>query len=305
MTPLLVLLGAFVGLGVVVILREFVPQQARLTDALQRLDTTPVPSARRARSDAGLDDGPQVKLGHWLERRLPARLRGQMLGPDLALLQRSTAHFLGEKALTALVGLMTPIVLTLTLSLMNTALGSSLSLPFVVPAAGSLLLAAVGFTLPDAQLKQRASVARTEFSRAVGAYIELVALKRRATDGATQALERAADVSDSWVFRRIREELRLSRISGVPAWDNLKDFSQEIGVNELADLADIMRLAGKQNAAVADTLSARSRSLRNALLNREKTLANADSERAVLPVAALGLIFVTLLAVPAALQIIG
>ncbi|WP_432563681.1 type II secretion system F family protein [Kineococcus sp. SYSU DK003] len=304
MTPLVVLLGALAGLGLILLLREFIPQQARLSDALQRLDTTPALTGR-PRPNPGADDGPQVKLGHWLERRLPARLRGQMLGPDLALLQRSSAHFLGEKALTALVGLMCPIVLTLTLSLMNTALGSTLSLPFVVPAAAALALAAIGFMLPDAQLKQRAAVARAEFSRAVGAYIELVALERRASSGTTQALERAAELSDSWVFRRIREELRLARISGVPAWDNLKDFSSEIAVSELADLADIMRLAGTQNAAIADNLHARSRSLRNALLNREKALANADSERAVLPVAALGLIFVTLLAVPAALQIIG
>ncbi|WP_432570901.1 type II secretion system F family protein [Kineococcus sp. SYSU DK005] len=303
MIPLVVLLGALVGVGLLVLAREFIPQQARLSDALQRLDTSPTLSYRY-RPEA-VESGAQAKVGHWLEKRMPPGLRGQVLGPDLALLGRSSANFLGEKALTALVGFMLPIVGTMTMTIAGSLMGAPLSLPFMLPAGAAVGLAVIGFLLPDAQLKQRAAIARLEFSRAVGAYIELVALERKASSGPVQALERAAEVSDSWVFRRIREELRLAKISGVPAWDNLQVFATEIGVSELSDLADIMRLAGTQNAAVAENLHARSRSLRGALLSHEKAQAAADSTRTTFPIATLGLIFLALLIIPAGLTIYG
>ena len=95
-----------------------------------------------------------------------------------------------------------------------------------------------------------------------------------------------------------------ARLAGVPPWNGLHDLATELGLPELSDLADIMRLSGEQGAAVAETLRARSRGLRVALLNTEQTRANEDSERMVIPVALLGLIFLVILGAPAIVRIL-
>ena len=59
-------------------------------------------------------------------------------------------------------------------------------------------------------------------------------------------MEVAADVGDSWVFRRLGEELARSRWSGLPPWEALQALSTELGLPELAILADIMRLSEQE-----------------------------------------------------------
>jgi len=75
-------------------------------------------------------------------------------------------------------------------------------------------------------------------------------------------------------------------------------------VPELQDVADIMRLSGEEGVAVYENLRARSRGMRTALLAREQARANAGSERMVIPVALLGLIFLSLLAYPAIVRVL-
>ena len=111
------------------------------------------------------------------------------------------------------------------------------------------------------------AAAREEFARATSAYIDLTALERAAGAGATQALEQAATVGDSWVFVRLREQLIRARLSGTPPLEGLHELSTELALPELSDLADIMRLSGEEGAAVYKTLRARSASMRAAMMN--------------------------------------
>ena len=55
--------------------------------------------------------------------------------------------------------------------------------------------------------KDDAKAARKEFGRALASYIDLVALERNSGSGPRQAMEIAANIGDSWVFRRLAEEL--------------------------------------------------------------------------------------------------
>jgi Flp pilus assembly protein TadB len=169
----------------------------------------------------------------------------------------------------------------------------------VLPVVLSLALGALFFALPSLTVRERAAKAREDFARAVGAYIELVALERLAGAGTSQALEHAAQVGQSWVFERIREELLRSRLSGTTPWNSLAELAEELGVPELGDLSDIMRLAGEEGAQVYEALRARGRSLRTGMLTREQARANAASERMVLPVAMLALCFALMIATPA------
>lgn len=147
--------------------------------------------------------------------------------------------------------------------------------------------------------------ARLEFTRALGAYIDLVALERNNGSGVRQAMEAAAGISDSWVFTRLAKELTRSRWSGLPPWDALHALADELGLPELDDFADIMRLSGEEGASVYTNLRARSAAMRAAMLNDEIAEANAVGERMSIPGSLLGVIFMALLVVPSLLRMFG
>jgi pilus assembly protein TadC len=301
---LALLAGGTAGLGVTLVVRELLPAQPQLAAALDRL--APPPLARTTNAAAvqlGDDDpagtsGLETRVGLAVQRHLDGLPLLRVPTRELMLLRLPVHRWLGQKVLMGLLGLLFPALFTL----VATAMGYPL--PVAPPALGGLALGALLFLVPDVEVARRAAAAREEFARATGAYLDLTALERAAGAGATQSLEQAAGVGDSWVFVRLREELTRARLSGTPPWDGLHALAAELAVPELSDLADIMRLSGEQGAAVADTLRARSRGLRAALLTKEQTRANTDSERMVIPVALLGLIFLVILGAPAIVRIL-
>ena len=158
--------------------------------------------------------------------------------------------------------------------------------------AASLALAGALWFLPNLNVRDDAKRGRLEFHRALGAYVDLVALERNSGSGPRQAMEAAAGIGHSWVFHRVGEELARSRWSGQAPWDALTTLADEVGVPELADLADIMRLSGEEGAQVYATLRARSTALRTALLTNAQGKANELSERMVVPGSLLGVVFI-------------
>jgi Flp pilus assembly protein TadB len=296
------LAGATAGLGVTVIVRELLPAQPQLAAALDRLTpgrvTASQPTAQEPAGESASTSGLEARVGRIAQRHLAEAPLLRIPTVELALLRLPVARYLGQKVLLGLIGLLFPTLFTLL------ALVAGSSLPVAVPTVGGLVLGALLFLLPDLEVRRKAAAAREEFARATSAYIDLTALERAAGAGATQALEQAATVGDSWVFVRLREQLIRARLSGTPPWDGLHALATELALPELSDLADIMRLSGEEGAAVADTLRARSRGLRTALLTKEQTRANEDSERMVIPVALLGLIFLAILGAPAIVRIL-
>ena len=99
-----------------------------------------------------------------------------------------------------------------------------------------------------------------------------------------------------------REELTRSRWSGLPPWDALHALADELGLPELDDFADIMRLSGEEGAPVYTNLRARSAAMRTAMLNDEIAEANAVGERMTIPGSLLGVIFMALLVAPSLLR---
>ena len=161
------------------------------------------------------------------------------------------------------------------------------------------------FFVPNYNVIDDAKKARLEFARALGAYIDLVALERNNGSGVRQAMEAAALVGDSWVFTRLSEELTRSRWSGQPPWDALHTLADELGLPELDDFADIMRLSGEEGASVYSHLRARSAAMRTAMLNDEVAEANAVGERMTIPGSLLGVVFMALLVAPSLLRMFG
>jgi len=285
--------GGLFCLGVVLLVSHLLPAEPELADALQRLEPGRRPAVTVSAAGPG---GSRDSVGVWAIRALPAAVWWRTPVRELALLRIPIARFYGEKVLFAVVGLAVPPLLTVFFNQLG------LGVPFTIPAVGSVGLAVVMFFLPDYNAVDDARKARLEFKRALGAYIDMVALERNSGAGVRQAMEAPAEIADSWVFVRLREELSRSRWSGVPPWDALHELATEFGLPELDDFADIMRLSGEEGTRVYSTLRARSAAMRTTMLNAEVAEANATGERMSIPGSLLGVIFLALLVTPSLLR---
>lgn len=285
--------GIIAGLGLTLVLAQVLPRQPKLSDAIARLGTTTTAATTSDSSDL------ETRVGSWVHSRLPDLPFFSVPTKDLALVGMPVNTFLFQKARLALLGLLAPAVLGFMMQLAG-------FMPFYLPALAGIPIAIVFWFGPDRDLKIKAAAAREEFSRAVAVYLELVAAERKRGAPASHALESAAAIGKSWVFVRIRQELTRARLAGVPAWDGLNAFSEEISVPELADVAKIIRLSGESGAAVYETLRARGRGLRVQLLNKEQTHANEVSEKMTsLPLAMLAIVFCGIVLTPLLLNLIA
>jgi len=292
----MLLAGALVGLGVALLASRLVPVQPDAADVIARLGRRR-PPAQRLDADCDSDDL-EHRLGLWAYRWLPSLVWARTPVTQLALLRKPLARFYGEKVVFALVPLVGVPILTAIISLAT-------PVPWAMPVAGSVGLAVGLWFVPNLFVVADAKTARSDFTRELAAYIDLVAMERSNGSGPRQAMEVAAQMGDSWVFGRIGEELARSRWSGVPPWDALQALSEQLGLPELAELADIMRLSGEEGAQVYITLRARSSALRNALLNAELENANAANERMSMPASMLGVVFLVILIGPALIRLIA
>lgn len=294
------LAGGLIGLGLSLLVWRFRPAQVDLATALDRL--SPDRSLGRApaerEEEAQSDQDSRDRLGLWAMRALPLDSLGAPPYRELALMRIPVHRFYGEKVLFAILGAFLPVLLYILAQFVGFAV------PWFFAVVGAFVGAGLMFFLPDYNIKDDAKVARKEFGRALASYIDLVALERNSGSGPRQAMEIAANIGDSWVFRRLAEELSRSRWSGLPPWDALRRLSDELGLPELADLADIMRLSGEEGAQVYQTLRSRSQSMRTAELNAALADANATGERMSIPMSVLGLIFMAILVTPSILRIL-
>jgi hypothetical protein len=282
----LVLAGVALGGGLAVVLAELRPAPPDLGTALERLHRP-----------AGVPDQPLATS----EPSLFDRVGGRLLGlswvtvprQELELIGRTPARFMIYKLVFALLGLLLPPYAQLLFTL------GGAPLPVVVPAVGSLAVAAGCWFLPDLIVRGEVAEARTYYLHAIAAYLELVALERAADCGPAEALLRAAQVGRGPVFVRLADALDRAALARRPPWEGLSDLASALGLTPLQDLADTMRMSGTDGAAVYQTLRARAENLRAELLSSELAKANVDSERMVVPGAALVTVMTVLIAFPA------
>lgn len=290
--------GALVGLGLSLIAWRLLPVDPDPVDVVRRYSPEGVRARAAAAGQTLQSTTTPDRLGIWAIKRFPVSWWGKTPVKELALLRIPLHRFYGKKVLYGLTGLLISPVLSYFLSVLGW------SIPILMPVVGSILMAIGLFLTPDFDIRASARHARAEFGRALGAYTDLVALERLGGSGSRQAMELAAEVGDSWVFRRIGEELARSRWSGQAPWDALNALSEELGLPELDDLADIMRLS-KEGSQVYSNLRARSSALRSAMLSMELAKANATGERMSMPMSLLGVVFMAILVAPQLLRVMG
>ncbi len=290
--------GLLAGFGAALLLWRLVPVRPDPVDVVRRLSPEGVRERAATLAAATTTTNATERIGVWGLRALPAAWWVRTPTRELALLRIPLHRHYGNKLLYAVTGLLIIPIGTYVLSFVG------LSFPVLVPMAGSLALAVFLFFLPDKTVRDDARKARREFNLALGAYSDLVALERLGGSASRQAMELAAQVGRNWVFRRVGEELARSRWSGVAPWDALHGLADELGLPDLDDLADVMRLT-KEGSQVFTQLRARSEGLRAAMLSAETTRANAAGQRMGMPMGLLSVVFLVILVVPALLQLTG
>ena len=279
--------------GVACLVWYLAPAEPDLADVVGRLSPTAA-----VRGDGRADDALTLtdRVGLWMVGRAPS---GWLKVPvqDLALLGRPIYAFYAEKLLVVVVSAIAIPVTTSALLLVG--------VPVYVPVVLTAVAACLAWFWPNQTLRENAAQARAEFTAALGAYVDLVALERKAGgSGIRQALENAAQVGDSWPFRRISDALTRSRFAGVGAWDALSELATELNLPELDEFADLMRLAGEESAQIYDSLRARSGELRAAKMTAELAKANAADERMAFPIVAMTVIFTAIIMAPALFRLL-
>ncbi|MFF0698475.1 type II secretion system F family protein [Streptomyces tendae] len=288
----IVLSGGTVGAGAALLVRELLRPQPALAPALQRTDPGSLPMAAEQVLDR------DEVWGRWLLARLEHLPGVRVPATNLSLLGQRPGQFMLKKTALAALGLLCPVLVTIPW------LVAGIALPFYVPAVAGLAVAGLLFITPDLAVRDQAKRARQEFAHALVAYLDLVALKRAADAGPTEALEKAAAVGRGWPFLYLQGALRRARLEKIPPYQALSELASEYDLPALDDVADIMRGSATDGAAVYKALRARTAALSAELLTDQAAEANAASEKMTAPGALLAVLVMLLMAFPAAIRML-
>ena len=273
--------GAGIGLGVVVGFRAMFPRPVPLETAL-----TDIARPRRAPTEpdtASATSGVTVRVGQTVIRILESTGLVDLGGLErrLRTLGKPIQTHAFEKLLGGIAGFLLPIMFSLIL----TAAGISMS-P-VVTAVLAIGLSVAGFMYPDLGLSEQIQRRRRDFRYSLSAYLDLVTIILAGGGGLETALQTSADLGDGWAFAEIRTALRRARLTGQTPWDVFDDLGEELGVDELRELAAAAHLAGNQGARIRASLTAKADSMRASQTAAIEAQAEAATEKMLLPVVTL------------------
>ncbi|TSB28901.1 type II secretion system F family protein [Streptomyces benahoarensis] len=299
----MVLSGAVFGLGVYLLVRALLPSRRGAVATVARVDAlrarVAVPGPARAAAPV---TGRLAPLRARVGSRVAACYRRQgwevrSLRADLAVLDRGWEPFLATKVLLAACGLFFgPLVFAV---LWAAGFGSGPAVPLWL----ALLFAAVFFVLPDLEVRRDAVVRRRNLRRVIGAYLDLVAMNLAGGRGLPEALTAAAEVGDGWALRRVRDCLADARITGTSQWDALGRLGEELGVDELRDLAASLGLVADDGAKVRESLASRAETMRQRELAEIEGGAGEKSQSMLVAQLLLCAAFLVFLVFPAAIRV--
>jgi Flp pilus assembly protein TadB len=292
-----VLLGAALGLGVYLLIRALVPSRRSAAVTVAQID------ALRELGPYSVDhvDG-TTSVKEAIGRRMAefyARQGWQQrsIRADLAILDRNWESFLTTKVGLAAYGFVLIPLLDGLLWLVGVHLN------FLVPLWLTLFAAAGFFILPDIEVKQKAKERREDFRRVVSAYLDLVAMNLAGGRGLPEALMSAAEISDGWAVRRIRNALSDARLSGQTQWAALGGLGQTVGIEELVDLGNALALTADDGAKIRTSLASRAETMRRRELSEIEGKAGQQSQSMLVAQILLCTGFLVFLIYPAITQI--
>jgi Flp pilus assembly protein TadB len=294
------LVGAAIGAGVFALVWRLFPPKTSPLVQLGRFDardrTPPGPG-----SDRRVGAGVSARAGRWLSQELARRgFAYTTLRQDLALTGRTFESALGRKVLAFVAGF-----LLVAATAVAVQVAAGLSLPTGSPVVLALLVGGGFFFIPDLEARQEASARRRDFRRALGAYLDLVALEMAGSAAPTEALPNAARVGAGWPMALLRDTLWRATMSGQDQWEALTDLGTRIGVGELRDLGTLVRLVGRDGARVRQTLTARAATMRRRELAEAEGEAGQKDQSMLLAQILIGFGFILFITYPAVVAVMA
>lgn len=290
----MVLLGAGVGIGVLLTWRALTPRPPSIDAVLTGLARPGVAIDADAPPDSSAFD----RIGSTARSVVEALgYDSQRHQQELELIGRTAERHAFDKLFGAVAGLLVPNLAATVLVFIG------VPVPIGVIGVFSLVTAAAGFILPDFLLRDEAEKRQRAFRHTLSSYLDLVNVLLAGGAGIETALHAAADAGDGWGYQRIRSELRRARLTGQSPWDTFAQLADRLGINELAELAASVSLAGSHGARIRASLAAKADTLRGHQIAETETAAEAATERMTVPVAVLLFGFLLFIAYPAVVQI--
>lgn len=263
-----ILFGAGLGASVWLLRLALAPTRTDLAAAVGRWDAG---QARTTRYPSTAAATRRQQLGGRIAAELAARgVELRRLRTDLELLDRPLEQHLVTKLLLGLFGLVVPPLLTAVLAV------SGLSVSVTVPVAGGVVVAAVFFVIPDAQVRRDADSRRDDLRRALGCYLDLVSMSMAGGRGVPEALPTAARIGRGWAFDLLADTISRARYVGTTPWEALAELGSRTGMSELRDLGGALTLVADDGAKVRDSLTARASTMRR----RQLAEAEGDAQQA-------------------------
>lgn len=293
-TLVILLLGAGIGGGLYLCVRAVLPRPAPIEAILAGLSRP----GRSIVSGPAVPTSPSDHIGQMALRVLEAAGRDpHRAKQELQLIERTPERHALDKLVAALAGLLMPNIVAIALTTMG------LALPIGLIAVMSIATMVAGFVMPDYLLRDEAEKRRRAFRHALSSYLDLVNVLLAGGAGIETALYAAADAGDGWGYQTIRGELRRARLTGRSPWDTFAALADRLGINELAELAASVSLAGSHGARIRASLAAKADTLRGHQIAETEAAAEAATERMTVPVAVLLFGFLIFIAYPAIAQI--
>jgi tight adherence protein C len=287
---MMLLAGAGVGLGILIVARSLYPARPLLAVALRQLVAPHAVVDRRHGGSRSLASAARALGLH--------RLINSSVSTDLRLLGRSADAHLARCLLVGLVSaLIAPAVIgILALGGINTAVE--------LPVALLLVLSVAGLLLPNLTIRSEAAKRRRSFNHSLSAFLDLVAINLAAGRGIEGALDTAAAAGNGWAFGEIRHALYRAKVMGETPWTGLDHLGEDLGVSDLQELAASVSLAGDSGAKVRTSLAAKAQALRVKSLADVEEAAQSATERMSLPVILLLCGFVIFIGFPAIVRVL-
>ena len=294
-----VLLGAFVGLGCIGVVKGVHPSPPSLES---------ISAAMSRPSPASVGSAGGLKASMTAGKTVVTWVDGTAVGshptwlglfPSLAITGESPEGLASKVLVVGGAGLLGPPIVWVTTQLA----GFSVSPVLVILL--SAIAAPAAACLPVARMLRRARDRRRHFRIVIGSFVDLVVLSLAGGVGIEGALLAASRVSDDWAATRMARALSMARDSGQSPWAGLGQLGAEIAVPELVELSTTLELAGTEGARIRQSLSARAVSLRRHEQADAESAANTMTERLFLPGALLLFGFLLFIGYPAFSRIIG
>jgi hypothetical protein len=285
--------GVMLGIGLTILFRGLNPPDATLQE---RIDELSAPMY----GDDFDDVEPESfdALREQLAVRLLRATKGDKIADtlaDVAVSRRSVEAFAIDKLSGGLGAGIIFVGGGIWFGLISTIMGG-----IIVGAAG----AAVGYSLPDFEVRRQAAAGRIEFEEALTAFVGLVSVSMSGGGGLNTAMADSAAVGRGWVFETLLQTLNDAQLRSEPAWRSLDQLGRRLQVDGLIELAGALGLAGDSGARITETLIARAESGRKRMIADARAEAERQTANLGLPVGTLLIGWVGFLGYPAVVNVI-